>query len=419
MKDIAAVILAAGRGTRMKSQTPKVLHPILGKPIIGYILDAARGVGAGEIVVVAGFGKEALKDALKGTKVVIQKELLGSGDAVNAVRPLLGRFKGDILIICGDTPLLEPNTLKSLIKRHKASDAAATVLTANVPNPTSYGRIVKDSRGWVVRIVEELEADLSEKCISEINSGTYCFKTGDLFEALDEVRPDNKKKEYFLTDAIAILHKKGKKVEAIAAEDADTIIGINSRRGLSEATRILKEKILNSLMDSGVTIVDPSTTISAQDVQISPDTVIYPNTVIECDVVIGRYWHIGPFARMRGHVELGDMVEVGNFVELIRTKVGSRTKIKHHTYLGDSVLGEDVNIGAGTITANFDGRKKNKTIIGARASIGVGAIFIAPVEIGAGATVGAGSVVPKGRNVPRGATVVGVPAKILRYKKRG
>src|SRR3989338_4451210 len=146
MKDIAAVILAAGRGTRMKSQTPKVLHPILGKPIIGYILDAARGVGAGEIVVVAGFGKEALKDALKGTKVVIQKELLGSGDAVNAVRPLLGRFKGDILIICGDTPLLEPNTLKSLIKRHKASDAAATVLTANVPNPTSYGRIVKDSR---------------------------------------------------------------------------------------------------------------------------------------------------------------------------------------------------------------------------------------------------------------------------------
>ncbi len=414
MKDTAAVILAAGRGTRMKSEIPKVLHPILGKPMIEYVIDTAKEVGVGDIIVVAGFGKELLKDALKGTKVVIQKELLGSGDAMNAVRPALGRFGGDVLVMCGDAPLLERDTLKNLIKRHRASQASATVLTANVNNPTGYGRIVKDSRGFVAKIVEELEADITQKCISEINTGTYCFKAKELFGALDEIKPDNKKKEYFLTDAIAVLHKRGKRVEAVAVEDADTAIGINSRRDLAEATKILKEKILNSLMDSGVTIIDPSTTLISPDVRIARDTVIYPNTIIERGVDIGGYCRIGPFARIRSGVRLDDMVEIGNFVELVRTRVGSRTKIKHHAYLGDAAVGADVNIGAGTITANFDGKKKNKTIIEDGAAIGVGSILIAPVEVGAGSTVGAGCVVPKGRNIPRGATVVGVPARILK-----
>ena len=418
MKNLAAVILAAGRGTRMKSDIPKVLHPILGRPIIGYVLDFVNAAGADKTVVVAGYKSELLKEALPGVKIVVQKRLLGSGDAVNTAKKALAGFKGDILVVCGDTPLLEKGSIRELIKVHRASHASATVLTAKLANPTCYGRIARDSKGKITRIVEETEATLAEKCISEINVGAYCFRAGGLFDALDEIRPDNNKSEYFLTDVIGTMHKSGKTIESVPAKDADTIIGINSRRDLAEAARILKERILGSHMDNGVSITDPRTTTIYPDVEIGRDTVIYPSTVIERDVKIGRYCHVGPFARLRGGVRLGDMVEVGNFVELVRTAVGRLTRIKHLSYLGDARVGSGVNIGAGTITANFDGKNKNKTVIGDRASIGVGAILIAPVEVGQGAVIGAGCVVPKGRNIPRGATVVGVPARILKRSPR-
>ncbi len=414
MKDLIAVILAAGRGTRMKSELPKVLHCLLGKPMIGYVLDVARGLGAREIVAVAGYKKHLLKDSLQGVKIVEQKELLGSGDALATARKTLRSFSGDLAVLCGDTPLIKKETIVELVRKHRNARATATVLTARIDDPAGYGRIRRDAHGMIEKIVEETEATSREKAITEINVGAYCFSARDLFNALDEIKPDNKKKEYFLTDVIEVLHNREKRIESIVLEKADTIIGINSRRDLAEATKILRMQIIESHMASGVTIVDPSTTTIEPGAKIGRDTVIYPYTVIESGVEVGRSCQIGPFARLRGGVRLSDRVEVGNFVELVRTCVGSRTKIKHHTYLGDTVVGKSVNIGAGTITANFDGRKKNTTIIEDGSFIGVGSILIAPVTIGKGSTVGAGCVVPKRHDVPPDATVVGVPARVLR-----
>ena len=415
MKNLVAVILAAGRGTRMKSSIPKVMHDILGKPMISYVIDLVNGLGADEIFVVAGYKKDLLKDALKGVKVVVQKELLGSGDAVNAAGKALKGYSGDILVVCGDTPILERDVMRELVKKHERSSASATILTAELKNPSGYGRIARNANGAIERIIEDVEASIFEKVITEINVGAYCFKAKDLFGSLEEIKSDNKKKEYFLTDVIGVLHKKGKKVEFVSApEDTRTIIGINSRRDLAEAVRILKDAVLESLMENGVTIVDPSTTVIEPGVEIGADSVIYPNTVIETGVKMGKSCKIGPFARIRGGVELADCVEVGNFVELVRTKVGQGTKIKHHTYLGDATLGKDVNIGAGTITANYDGKNKNKTVIEDKVFVGVGSILIAPLRIGEKAVVGAGCVIPKNRHVAPGSTVVGVPARVLK-----
>ncbi|MDP3804877.1 MAG: sugar phosphate nucleotidyltransferase, partial [Candidatus Omnitrophota bacterium] len=348
---------------------------------------------------------------------VIQKNLLGSGDAVIRAKKTLAKYAGDILVICGDTPLIRSGTIKSLIEHHKNSGASATVLTVKMKDPMGYGRIVRDDNKKVLRIVEDLEASTYEEAIDEINVGTYCFKVKDLFDALAGVRPDNKNKEVYLTDVIGILHNKGKRIESVLTEDAYEAIGINDRSDLAEAVGILKNRILRQIMSSGVTIEDPATTTVYPGSKIGRDSVIHPNTLIESDVEIGERCHIGPFARIRPGVRIGDNVEIGNFVELVRTRIDNYTKVKHHTYLGDATVGKNVNIGAGTITANFDGGVKNMTIIESGASIGVGAILIAPVKIGKLATVGAGSVVPKGRNVPAGATVVGVPARILKKSK--
>jgi len=421
MKDTIAIILAAGKGTRMKSEVPKILHEILGKPIIYHILECLKDAGVKEIITVAGYGCDLLKKALPiNVKIVLQKKLLGSGDAVMATRNILKRYSGDILIICGDTPIIKGETLTRLIKEHKSSGASATVLTARIKDPGPYGRIVRGEGGEILKIAEETEARLYEKVINEINVGTYCFTKEDLFTALKEVKPNNKKKEFFLTDTIGILYNKGKMIESVLAEDPEEIVGINTRIDLAQATRILKERILEDVMSGGVTIEDTSSTTIYPGVKIGPDTIIHPNTLIESDVEIGRNCHIGPFAHLRPGVRIGDNVEVGNFVELVRTNVKNGTKVKHHTYLGDAIVGKGVNVGAGTITANFDGKNKNRTVIGDGAFIGVGAILIAPVKIGARAIVGAGCVVPKNHDVPNGATVVGVPAKVLqKRKKRG
>ena len=417
MKDTVAIILAAGRGTRMKSELPKVLHKILGKPMIRYVLDSVKAAGVSDVILVAGYGSALLQDAAKDAKIVVQKELLGSGDAVRTAKRALANYAGDILIVCGDTPLIKADTVKALIAKHKSSGAGVTVLTAKLNDPTGYGRIIRDDNGKVTGIVEEEKASLYEEVINEINVGTYCFKADELFEAIEAVRPDNKKKEIFLTDTISVLKNRGRSIEAYLTEDPDEAIGVNARKDLATSTAIIKKRIVEELMLGGVTIQDPASTVIYPGVRIGKDTTVYSNTVIESDVEIGKNCSIGPFARIRPHVEIGNDVEVGNFVELNRTKVGDDTKIKHHTYLGDAVIGRRVNIGAGTITANYDGKSKNKTIVEDGAFIGVGAILIAPVTIGSRAIVGAGSVVPKNHDVPKGATVIGVPARLLKKRR--
>ncbi len=416
MKDTVCIILAAGRGTRMKSDTPKVLHEILGKPMISHLLDSVRRAGVTDILTVVGYGGGLLKGALGSSKIIEQKELLGSGDAVKATKKILGHHSGDILILYGDTPLIGYETIKNLLARHKSCNASATILTAILKDPTGYGRVIRDDDNNITKIVEETEAKFYEEVIEEINVGVYCFKANDLFEALDDVKPENKKKEYFLTDTIDILHKKGKKIESVQASRADEIRGVNSKSDLASATQILKNHILEEMMSRGVTVQDTASTTIYPDVKIGHDTVICPNTVIESDVEIGNSCQIGPFAHLRKNVRIGDDVEVGNFVELVRTTVGNKSKIKHHTYLGDTTVGKNVNIGAGTITANYDGKNKNKTVIEDDSFIGVGAVLIAPVRIGKSGIVGAGCVVPKNHNVPQGATVIGVPARIFKRK---
>jgi bifunctional UDP-N-acetylglucosamine pyrophosphorylase/glucosamine-1-phosphate N-acetyltransferase len=417
MKNMVAVILAAGRGTRMKSGMPKVLHGLLGKPMISYVMNAVSRAGVKDMIVVTGFGSDEVREHFKGTGVrtVVQKKLSGSADAVGAARSQI-RASGDVLVAYGDTPLITERTIKKLIEKHRSSGASLTLLTAVLRDPSGYGRIIRDAGGRITKIIEDGEAREYKKEIREINVGTCVFSSGDLLDALKDIGRDNSKREYYLTDAVKILSARAKKVESMAMENLNEMTGINSRIDLAAATNIMKNRIMEDLMASGVTIQDPATTTIYPNVKIGRDTVIYPNTIIESDVRIGSDCHIGPFARLRGGTRIGDKSEIGNFVELVRTTVAGRTKIKHHTYLGDAKVGKRVNIGAGTITANYDGKNKSKTFIGDSSFIGVGAILIAPVKIGKKALVGAGAVILRGTVVKDGATVVGVPAKILRRR---
>lgn len=416
MKNVIAVILAAGRGTRMKSDRPKVMHEILGLPMISYVVDSAKAAGVKTIVLVTGFGSLEVQEFFKGTEVktVLQKKLLGSGDAVNTAKNQIKRSaKSDCLVVYGDTPLIKEETIKRLIDKHNSSSSSLTLLTAVLKNPTGYGRIIRNTDGRIMRIAEEDEAKTYKKEIKEINVGTCIFRAEDLFDALDNIGCENTKKEYYLTDAVKILSDSGKKIESVSVEDLEEMTGVNSRVELAQAASVIKNRILNGLMMSGVTIKDPCTTTIYPGVKIGKDSVIYPNTIIESDVVIGDYCHIGPFAHLRPGTRVKEKAEIGNFVELVRTEIGESTKVKHHTYLGDANVGKSVNIGAGTITANYDGENKSRTVIGDGAFIGVGAILIAPVKIGKKALVGAGAVVLKGHNIKDGATAVGVPARIL------
>jgi bifunctional UDP-N-acetylglucosamine pyrophosphorylase/glucosamine-1-phosphate N-acetyltransferase len=420
MKKTIAVILAAGRGTRMKSDTPKVMHEILGRPMISYVVGSVQDAGIKDIVLVTGFGSGLVREFFEGTKVktVLQKKLLGSGDAVSTAKKEITKSKSsDCMIVYGDTPLIKRDTLKRLIEKHRTSGASLTLLTAILKNPTGYGRIIRNTSGGIVKIAEEDEARTYKQEIKEINVGTCIFRVEDLLNALGRIKPENAKKEYYLTDAVKIFYDSGKKIESVFVEDVEEMIGVNSRVELAKASACVKTRILNEFMEAGVTIQDPATTTIYPGVKIGRDSVIYPNTIIESDVKIGEHCHIGPFSRIRPGTRVADKAEIGNFVELVRTEVGERTKVKHHTYLGDTRVGKGVNIGAGTITANYDGKNKNRTVIKDGAFVGVGSTLIAPVIIGKKALVGAGTVVLKGRNIKDGATAVGVPARILERRK--
>lgn len=418
-KETAAIILAAGKGVRMRSALPKVLHRICGKPMIDYTLDLVDALGIKKKVVIVGHKYEEVSAYLKdkGIEVIQQRRLLGTGDAVSSAKRSLSGFSGDILVIYADTPLIKKETIENLITKHEASGSACTMLSAIMKDPTGYGRIKRNGGGNVTGIVEELDADVFDKAIDEINVGIYYFDSKQLFDALDKITPKNNKGEYYLTDAIHIISKRNGKIDALLTSDADEALGVNTREDLIEAQRTMKVRVAGNFAEKGVTVMDPDATIIDQNAVIGEGTTIFPFTVIDKGVVIGRNCEIGPFARLRKGTSIADGVKIGNFVEVTRSEIGNDVRIKHLSYIGDASIKEGANIGAGTITANYDGKEKNQTEIGKDARIGSGTILVAPVKVGEGAVTGAGAVVTKGNDVPKGAMVVGIPARLIKKAK--
>ncbi|MBN1353857.1 MAG: bifunctional N-acetylglucosamine-1-phosphate uridyltransferase/glucosamine-1-phosphate acetyltransferase [Candidatus Omnitrophica bacterium] len=413
------IILAAGKGVRMKSEVPKPLHPIHSRSMLAHLIHTVNkaGIKVSNIVLVLGHGADKIKKVFENFNFAYQAKQLGSGNAVQCARKYLKGYNGDVLILYSDTPLLKKDTLIKLVKTHKKTKSRCTILTAEIDKPDGYGRVIRNDKKEIEKIVEEKDASSKQKKdMHEINVGAYVFKKETLFSYLKKVKLNLRKKEYYLTDIINILQKSKIPIESVLTEDQTEALGINSKAELEKASCILKEGNLETFMEKGVSIADSGTTHIDYEAIIGKDTFIYPHTVIEEDVEIGKNCKIGPFAHLRPGTRIGSNVEIGNFVELVRTEVGNNCKIKHLTYLGDARVGRNVNVGAGVITANYDGKKKNKTIIGDNVFIGVGAILIAPVKIGKGALVGAGSVVTKGKNVPPRGTVIGVPARPFHKK---
>ena len=415
MRSIQAVILAAGSGTRMKSSVPKVLHPICGRPMIAYALDLAASLGVKQPIVIVGEAAEQIQPHLsKEAKLVIQKQPLGTGDALLCAKKALAGFSGDVIILYADTPLLRRTTVQRLLEAHHRTGATCTLLTASLADPTSYGRIVREAAGEITGILEESDANQQQRTIREVNVGPIAVKAPALFEALALVVPSQTRKEWYLTQAISFIAKQpGAKVQAIRVDHANEALGINTRIELVRATAIIRQRIVESHLSNGVTIIDPNTTYIDHGAMIGQDTVVYPGSVIESGVTIGRRCSIGPYARLRSGVVVDDEVRIGNFVELVRTTIGRKVRINHVSYLGDTTIEDEVNIGAGTITANYDGTHKLPTTIGKGAFIGCDTILVAPVKVGHGAVTGAGSVIPKGHDVPNRGVVVGVPARPL------
>jgi bifunctional UDP-N-acetylglucosamine pyrophosphorylase/glucosamine-1-phosphate N-acetyltransferase len=430
MENVAAVILAAGKGTRMKSNLVKVLHPAAGQPMIEWPVAAARSTGADPIVLVVGHQADAVKAqfaAAGDIRIALQEEQLGTGHAVACSRPQLAGFDGTVLILCGDTPLLRAETLQGLIAYHREKKAALTVLTAEMANPFGYGRVVRGADGSVLRIVEQKDATPEERAVREINSGIYCMEAGFLFGNIDKIGSDNAQKEYYLTDLVSLAVAQGLTCLALGTDDADEIMGVNDRAQLAEASRILRGRINRELMFSGVTIVDPAQTYIEAGVVIGPDSTIHPGcsiggataigsgcivdqgvSIVDC--TIGDGCHIkagsvlegatvmkdvsvGPMAHLRPGSVLHDHVKIGNFVETKKIVMGEGSKASHLTYLGDAEIGSDVNIGCGTITCNYDGVNKHKTVIGDQVFIGSDVQLVAPVTVGRNSLVAAGTTV--------------------------
>ncbi len=389
-----AIVLAAGKGTRMKSKKSKLVQKIYGKEVVRRAVENAEKAGVGEIVAVVGYMKEEVM-AVLGDKVkyAVQDEMLGTGHAVLQAKEYLKGKKGKVLVLNGDVPLIRPETLNKLLEKSIENKEYATLLTAIYDNPKGYGRIVRDEGGNIAAIVEEKDTTDDQKEIKEINAGIYCFDIEELLAALENLSPDNAQGEYYLTDVIEIMNKKGLKTGAVVVEDNTEILGINDRIQLEMLTKVLQMRINTEYMRKGVTIEDINTTYIYDDVEIGMDTVIHPNTTIKSDVKIGEDCEIGPNAYIREGCRLANNVKIGNFVEIKKTIIGEGTKVPHFIYLGDCEVGEKCNIGCGTITCNYDGFHKSKTIIGNHSFIGSNSNLVAPVNIGDETFIAAGSTI--------------------------
>ncbi len=416
--DIKTVILAAGKGTRMKSETtPKVLHEIMGKTLLGYVLDNVKNISNENYVIVGHHAEEVTNFVEKNyanTKTILQSPQLGTGHAVSMVCPQLENYNGLVLILCGDTPLIKEDTLKEFVEFHKTQNSDLTVMSTIFENPTNYGRIIRAKDNSVECIVEEKDATQAQKAIKEVNAGIYCLDWGKIKNAFAQLKSNNAQGEYYLTDIIAWGKTNNLNVNAYILENSDEIYGINSRSNLATAAKIMNKRNLNKYMEEGVTIVDPDSTWISEDTQIGQDTIIYPATYIEGKNIIGKNCKIGPCAHLRGEVEVCDNIKIGNFVEVKKAKINSNTNVGHLSYIGDSELGSNVNIGAGTITANYDplSKTKSKTVLKDNVKIGSNSVLVAPVEVEEGANVGAGSIITK--NVPAWAlAITRSPLKIL------
>ena len=440
MPDLHVVILAAGKGTRMKSARPKVLHDVAGRPMVDYTMAAARSLLPRTTTVVVGHMKELLRQGLErypGLSFVTQEPQLGTGHALLQTASVLEGETGVVLLLSGDVPLLKGHTVAALVHKHAESKVAATVLTAIVDQPYGYGRIVR-TKGRISRIVEERDASPVQRKIREINSGIYVFSLGPLFDSLRGLATGNAQGEYYLTDLMSTYRRRRLGVEAVVVDDPNEIRGINSRSELAEASRIVRQKKNEELMAAGVTIEDPATTYVDDDVVVGADTVIHPGVHLEGRTQIGQACEIhagvrivnsvlddrvtvqnfcvitgsrlasgvtvGPFVHIRPETELRDSVHIGNFVELKKAVLGKGTKAGHHAYLGDAVIGDNVNIGAGTITCNYDGSRKHQTTIEDGVFVGTDSQLVAPVTIGKGAYIGSGTTIRE--NVPPGALAV-------------
>jgi bifunctional UDP-N-acetylglucosamine pyrophosphorylase/glucosamine-1-phosphate N-acetyltransferase len=433
-----AVILAAGQGTRMKSSLYKVLHPVCGKPMVQHVLDQVSKLELTKIVTVVGHGAEKVKSNLGDTsEYALQSEQLGTAHAVLQAASFLESKEGTTIVICGDTPLITSETMSSLLAHHQETNAKATILTAKADDPTGYGRIVRNAEGTVEKIVEHKDATELERSIAEINTGTYCFDNQELFKALSNVSNDNVQGEYYLPDVIEILKKEGKIVSAYQTTSFDETLGVNDRIALSQAEKIMKQRINKEHMRNGVSLIDPDHTYISADAVIGRDTVIYPGTMILGETVIGENCiigpnteikdctvqnetkirqsvahdshignsvAIGPFAHIRPASTISDEVKIGNFVEIKKSTMGKGSKASHLSYIGDAEVGSDVNLGCGSITVNYDGKNKFLTKIEDGAFIGCNSNLIAPVTIGKGAYVAAGSTVTN--DVPEKALTV-------------
>lgn len=438
MNNLVAIILAAGKGTRMHSKYPKVLHKVGGKPMLQHVIDAADICGANKKVIIVGHEAEMVETMVgsQGT-IALQAEQLGTGHAVMQTADALNNFNGTALILCGDTPLLDGEELKKFCEAHKKSGAAATVLTAIMDDPFGYGRIIRDINGNVEGIVEQKDATEAQKSIKEINTGIYCIECPQLFEALSTLTNNNAQGEYYLTDVLQKLRAAGQKIGGISTADSDMVMGINSRRQLAVAESVMRQRILDKLMDAGVTIMDPASTFIEADVKVGRDTIIYPYTWLEGNTEIGEDCEIGPNARftnvkigndnhlqfiyghdceIKNHVTAGpyvhlrpntvisDSVKIGNYVEVKNSNIGIGTKLPHLTYIGDSDIGSGVNMGCGCITVNYDGKKKYRTVIGDNAFVGCNTNLVAPVSVESNSYIGAGSTITK--TVPENALAI-------------
>lgn len=441
MNDLCTVILAAGQGTRMRSKLPKVVHPVAGLPMIAYVVEACRPFLAKRTLVIVGYQADRVREALAGEAVefVSQPNQQGTAHALLRAQEALTGFDGDLLVVSGDTPLLTSATLDGLLRAHRKARALATVLTAEVAEPTGYGRIVRSATGQLLRIVEELEATPQERQLHEINAGVYCFAAPALFKALQTIRPSAIKGELYLPDVIALLRDRDGGVQACRALDPDEVRGVNTRAELAEIHRLLWRKAALRLLAEGVTLHDPERTYIGPFVRIGPDSILYPNVTLEGQTMIGEGTtihsgcrirnsavgdgtvildgciiqesqigdgcQVGPYAHLRPQTTLRQRAKVGNFVEVKQSVIGEGSKVPHLSYIGDTSIGERVNVGAGMITCNYDGVTKHQTVIEDDVFVGSNASLVAPVSVGRGAIIAAGSTITE--NVPADALAFG------------